>query len=402
MNVPLKKHDGSFLPDIRQSSTQHRVKQQKETPQILSKEETARITSSLKQNICVEMLQEGFHRSYSELFFLLLSDQSRRSADFSLAVQLQTPLDQHQDKLETIRRHLSSAEQAERSGYWLEVCKQRMFLGRFFSAPEDRWLSLHFYHSCADIKQGSRLTVEARACLAEIYLQQGKLEQAKQQAELCINQAEFSGWMDSGGQPLRLRALRALSTIYTGLAAASLDAADYGEGLKLLHQSCSIATESEDKHSEAGASYQLGLGYQRAGDHTAAKQFFNRSMQMCGTLQDTEGLGKCYKAMAKSLHSEGNDAEAIRFLEKLVDICVMMPRQLVEAFLSLGHVYFTQGQYERASEFFLKSYELSCDLDDVALLQEAQVWVGSARAHSTVREYLADDVDRDRRSSGTE
>lgn len=40
--------------------------------------------------------------------------------------------------------------------------------------------------------------------------------------------------------------------------------------------------------------------------------------------------------------SEGNDAEAIRFLEKLVDICVMMPRQLVEAFLSLGHVYFTQ------------------------------------------------------------
>ncbi|TMS02201.1 Tetratricopeptide repeat protein 29 [Larimichthys crocea] len=236
MNVPLKKHDGSFLPDIRQSSTQH--------------------------------------RSYSELFFLLLSDQSRRSADFSLAVQLQTPLDQHQDKLETIRRHLSSAEQAERS--------------------------------------------------------------------------------------------------------------------------------AEDKHSEAGASYQLGLGYQRAGDHTAAKQFFNRSMQMCGTLQDTEGLGKCYKAMAKSLHSEGNDAEAIRFLEKLVDICVMMPRQLVEAFLSLGHVYFTQGQYERASEFFLKSYELSCDLDDVALLQEAQVWVGSARAHSTVREYLADDVDRDRRSSGTE
>ncbi|TKS93253.1 Tetratricopeptide repeat protein 29 [Collichthys lucidus] len=201
-----------------------------------------------------------------------------------------------------------------------------MFLGRFFSAPEDRWLSLHFYHSCADIKQGSRLTVEARACLAEIYLQQGELEQAKQQAELCIKQAD--GWMDSDGQSLKLRALRALSIIYTRLAAASLAAADYDEGLKLLHQSCSIATES----------HHIGL------DESS-----------------------CVRV------SEGNDAEAIRFLEKLVDICGMMPRQLAEAFLSLGHVYFTQGQYERASEFFLKTYELSCDLGDVALLQEAQV-----------------------------
>ncbi|TKS93248.1 Sodium/bile acid cotransporter 7 [Collichthys lucidus] len=140
-------------------------------------------------------------------------------------------------------------------------------------------------HSCADIKQGSRLT------------------------------------------SLKLRALRALSIIYTRLAAASLAAADYDEGLKLLHQSCSIATES----------HHIGL------DESS-----------------------CVRV------SEGNDAEAIRFLEKLVDICGMMPRQLAEAFLSLGHVYFTQGQYERASEFFLKTYELSCDLGDVALLQEAQ------------------------------
>ncbi|KAG8005948.1 Tetratricopeptide repeat protein 29 [Nibea albiflora] len=245
--------------------------------------------------------------------------------------------------------------------------------------------------------------------------------------------------MDSDGQPLKLRALRALSTIYTRLADALLDAADYDEGLKLLHQSYSLATESEDKRSQGEVSYQLGLGYQRAGDHGTAKQFFNTSMQICGTLQDTDGLGKCYKAMAKSLHryagtnpliqnfysstsyvqtfisldesscvcvSEGNVSEAIRFLEKLVDICVMTPRQLVEAFLSLGHVYFTQGEYERASEFFLKSYELSCDLDDVALLLEAQVWYGSARAHSTIREYIADvasadGVDREQTTSGT-
>lgn len=71
----------------------------------------------------------------------------------------------------------------------------------------------------------------------------GELEQARQQAEQCIKQAEDGGWIDSAGRPLRLLARQALWRIYSRLADASLDAKDYNEALKLLHKGYSTAAE---------------------------------------------------------------------------------------------------------------------------------------------------------------
>ena len=60
------------------------------------------------------------------------------------------------------------------AGSWSVVCEQRLSLGQYFSVPEDVWLSLHFYHSCVDRQPGgSRPVAEARACMAELYLQRG-------------------------------------------------------------------------------------------------------------------------------------------------------------------------------------------------------------------------------------
>ncbi|KAI3376058.1 hypothetical protein L3Q82_016587, partial [Scortum barcoo] len=335
--------------------------------------------------------------SFAELFFLLSSDQDRRAAaEPGSAFSLQTPLDQQQDKLETMRHRLSRAEQAERIGSWSVVCEQRLILGQYFSAPEDLWLSLHFYHSCTDRKHGgcSRPATEARAHLAELYLQRGELDQARQQAELCIRHAEDGGWLDLAGRPLKLQARRALWRIYSRLSDAPLDAANYSEALELLHKGHGFATESEDKEVEGEASYRLGLAYQRAGDHDTAKQFFNTCMQICGTLQDADGLGKSYKAMAKSLESEGNIYETIQCLETLVDISRSngLQHNLVEGYLCLGNMYYKRGQYERACEFFLQGYQIACDLGDVTLLQKAQVFFASSRAHSLIREYSADVV----------
>ncbi|XP_073331102.1 tetratricopeptide repeat protein 29 isoform X2 [Pagrus major] len=394
-----QRHSAPFLPEItanRRRCTQFRRKQQKtsdKSAQILSKEEISLFRNSMKQNICVQMLQEGFHRSFSELFFLLSSDQDRRAAaEPGSAVRLQTPLDQQQDQLETMRLHLSLVEQAERTGSWSVVCEQRLFLGHYFSALENLWLSLHFYQRCVEPGGSSRPAAEARGCMAELYLQRGELEQAQQQAELCIQQAEAGGWLDSAGQPLRLRARQTLWRVYSRLADAPLDAEDYDEALTLLHKGYSKAIESEDKQVEGEASYRLGLTYQSAGDHDRAKQFFNTSMQIFGTLQDADGLGKCYKAMGKCIESEGNVDETVDCLERFVDISRSngLQHNLADAYLCLGNNYYTRRQYQRAAEFFLQGYEVACSLEDVALLQRAQVLVAGARAHSLIRKYSAD------------
>ncbi|XP_055369718.1 tetratricopeptide repeat protein 29 isoform X2 [Betta splendens] len=393
-----------LLPDVRTRSkgARYRLKDSLQTDlasdkpaQILSKEDVAQSRNSLMHSICVEMLRGGFHRSFSELFSLLSSEEAQRAAaEPGSALSLQAPLAEQQDKLETIRLHLCRAEQAERTGSWSVACDQRLLLGLHFSAPEDLWLRLHFYHSCADREQGgrSRPATEARACMAELYLQRGDLEQAKLQAEACLKQAEDGGWMDSAGQPLRLRARQALCRIYSRLADAPPAASDHHQALTLLHRGHSMAAESEDKRLQGEAACRLGLAYQRAGDHGTARKLFSTYMQICGTVQDTDGLGEAYEAMARSHDSKGNVDEAVRCLEELADISRSngMQHKLADACVSLGRIYYSLRQYTRAWESFLQGFAVACDVGDMALLQKAQVWAATARAHGTMRDHITD------------
>ncbi|XP_047192228.1 tetratricopeptide repeat protein 29 isoform X2 [Scophthalmus maximus] len=416
-----RRRAGSLLPEVtskRGRSSQNRAKPDNESlhtssewdesAQVASKREIALFRNSLKQNVCVRMLQEGNHRSFSELFYLLQAERDRRAAaepSSALSSELRPLLEEQREKLETVRLHMCEAEQAERTGSWPAMCEHRLFLGQFFSAPEDQLLSLHFFHSCADREQGrsSRPATEARACMAELYLQQGELEEARQQAELCIRQAEDGGWLDLSGRPLRLRARQTLWRIYDQLAVAPMDAANYSEALELLHKGYSMATESDDKQIEGEAAHRLGLAYQRTGDHNTAKKFFNTYMQICVTMNDAGGIGKAYKAMAKSMESEGNMEETIRCLEELVHITRIngLLHNLADACLLLGNIYCTTvrakhiniySHYIRALEFFIQGYEVSCETGDVSLQQKAQVLVARARAQSLLGTYGADVV----------
>ncbi|CAJ1085757.1 tetratricopeptide repeat protein 29 isoform X2 [Xyrichtys novacula] len=426
-------HTETFLPEIppnrkkRRKGSYYRLEEplkaglvSEYSTHIPSIAEISKFRNSLKQNICVEILLEGFHRTFSELFYLLNSDRDRReSAEPGTDLARQTPLEEQKDKLETMRRHLSRAEQAERTRSWTVVCEQRLFLGRYFSSQEDLWLRLHFCHSCADREYGgrSRSATEARVHLAEHYLQTGELEQAQQQAEICIQQAEGGDWLDSDGQPLKLRGAKALWRIYLKIADPLLDAEEYRKALALLHIGYDEVLKTEDKQLEAEAAYGLGLTNQRAGDHKRAKQFFNTCMQIYSTLEDAEGLVKSYMAMAKSLQSEGNIDETVQWLEKSADVSLSSGQQhrLVDAYLRLGKIYNERSQSTRAYEFFLQGYEVACDVGDVSLLDQiqvrcssmivtalfqifsvnfgpfvSQVIVGTLRAHRLMEKYSAD------------
>uniref|UniRef100_G3Q418 Tetratricopeptide repeat protein 29 n=1 Tax=Gasterosteus aculeatus aculeatus TaxID=481459 RepID=G3Q418_GASAC len=359
-----------------------RMKQQQESLQtesvhILTQAETSRFRNSPKQNICVELLQGGYHRSFTEFFTLLDRDRVGRATP---KPGLRTPLYRQRDKLETMLLHLRQAEQAENTCSWTAACDQRLLLGRYFSDPEDLWLSRHFYHRSADAERGghSRPATEARARLAEIYLQLGELQQARQQAERCVRQADEGGW------PLRLEARRTLWRVCSRLA----DAAQPAEALRLLHEGLRAAAESEDKRSESEASYRLGLTYQSAGDHDQAKKFFNSCIQISDELQDADWLGKSYKAMAASLESQGYTHEGLQLLEKLVVISRGSGREhaLADSLMCLGHVYFKKSQYTTACEYFLQAHEVLSAVGDVSLLQESQVSLAMSRSRLSERE----------------
>ncbi|KAF0028984.1 hypothetical protein F2P81_018089 [Scophthalmus maximus] len=210
----------------------HEQQQQQQQQQQRDFDVHVTFRNSLKQNVCVRMLQEGNHRSFSELFYLLQAERDRRAAaepSSALSSELRPLLEEQREKLETVRLHMCEAEQAERTG---------------------------------------------------------ELEEARQQAELCIRQAEDGGWLDLSGRPLRLRARQTLWRIYDQLAVAPMDAANYSEALELLHKGYSMATESDDKQIEGEAAHRLGLAYQRTGDHNTAKKVLvarARAQSLLGT-----------------------------------------------------------------------------------------------------------------------
>ncbi|KAL6118320.1 ttc29 [Pungitius sinensis] len=349
---------------------------QTESVQILTLPETCRFRNSLKQNICVELLQDGYHRSFSEFFTLLDPDRVWTGAP---EPDVRTPLDGQRDKLETMLLHLRQAEQAENTCSWTAACDQRLLLGRYFSAPEDLWLSLHFYHRCADAERGghSRPATEALARLAEIYLQLGELQQARRQAERCVRQADEGGW------PLRLEARRTLWRIYSRLA----EEAPPAEAQQLLHEGRRVAAESEDKRSESEACYRLGLTYQRAGDHDKAKKFLNSCIQI-GDGLDADWLGKSYKAMAVSVKSQGYTQDALQFLEKMVVVSRGNDQKhnLADGLMCLGHAYFKKSEYSAACEYFLQACEVLSLAGDVSLLQESQVSLAMSRSRLSQQE----------------
>uniref|UniRef100_A0A3Q2U5L0 Tetratricopeptide repeat protein 29 n=1 Tax=Fundulus heteroclitus TaxID=8078 RepID=A0A3Q2U5L0_FUNHE len=364
-------------------------------PSILSRKEIALYRNCPKQYVCVEMLQDGYHGAFSELFSLLRSDQDQRTQALPGSARLQAPpLEDQRDKLETIRLHLSLAEKAEREGAWTAVCEERLRLGRYFSSHQDFRLSFHFYHSCADRERGgrSRPATEARLHLAELYRQHGDPEEARQQAEMGLKQAEQGGWLDSDGRPLRLWACRELAKSCSLLGEAFHAEKDFDTAKKLLQYGSKMALEGEDRCVEGEVLFKQGLSLQSLGDHGAARQAFSTCLQIFSELQDVNALVRNYKAMAKSLESEGNVQEALWLLEEAANTCRSsgLRGELADVCLHLGNIYCHLGQPKRACEYFLQGYKAACSTGDVTLLQKAQVKLGVTCAHVYVGQYSGD------------
>ncbi|XP_067117440.1 tetratricopeptide repeat protein 29 [Osmerus mordax] len=361
----------------------------------VSRGEVASFRNSLKQNICVAMLSEGFHRSFSELWSLLCCwREARLAAGPGSALWLQRPLEEQPHKMHMLHTHLTLAEAAQRRGAWAEVYDSQLFLARFFSSPEDSWLSRHFQQ--AGLASSRRVSLdsgrrEAQACanMGRLCLEQGQLDQAREYYECFRRRALGRAWQGEDGVSLYSQACQGLCLVYGQQAQRLLLAGHDQHAVETLTLAFCTAQEAGDRKTEGEAAYRVGLAYQRIGDQQAAKKFLNMYMEVCSDLGDAAGLGKAYKAIAKSLESEGQSDEMIRYLEMFAEVSQSSNLQtnLQEACTCLGHVYTEMGQQERGCGYLERSYQLACDLGEVPLLQRAQVVLGNARAQSMARKY---------------
>ncbi|KAM6949239.1 tetratricopeptide repeat protein 29 [Aplochiton taeniatus] len=390
MNAAAARRNVLHLPEIK--NRKEKEKQSRESPG-----PGHSFRNSLRQTVCVDMLRKGFHRSFRELVSLLQRwTESRLQAGPGSAIWLHTPIDQQPNKLHTLQRYLTQGEAARRAGQWVDLYSSHLALARFFSSPADVWLSSHFYQ--ASLESGRRVQTDggrrhAEACgnMGRVYTEQGHLDQAREQFEAFYQLTAGCSWVDSEGTPLHSLACVCLWRVYNQLAQKPLGLKDYRPAIQTLTKAYDMAREASDKMIIGEAAHQLGLAYQSVGDLQTSKKFLNIAMEISSSLKDTDSLGKSYKAIAKSMESEGKLGETVQYLEKFAAVSQSTNQlhNLEEACMCLGVIFSARGQYARACEHFEKGYDIACTMGEGPLLQRGQVLVGTARAHSMIRKYSA-------------
>ncbi|XP_066488519.1 tetratricopeptide repeat protein 29 [Tiliqua scincoides] len=355
----------------------------------LSKQEAAAYRNSYKKNICIDMLRQGYHKSFAELFTLIEKWNALREASGpGSAIWLEKSLEEQPDKLDQLYYFLTRTEAAQRSEYYEEMYINQLNLAYCFNKPEDKWLRNYFYEQCYKTAQlikidGGRKEAEAHTNMGLVYEEQGQFLKAVEHYEAFYQLTVGRVWKDDTGQNLNTVACEHLWRIYTLLADKMLENKEPQEAIKTLIKALEMAKEAGNKKMEGEAAYCLGLAYHSTGELNIAILKLNVYLEISKMLGDYVGLGRAYQALAQVLVRHGEVAAAIKYLEKFMAIAkrVELSQSLVDACTFLGNIYNESGNYSKACEYFEQAFAAANTLGDLALLDETKVYCGIGKAH---------------------
>nr|KAF6402806.1 tetratricopeptide repeat domain 29 [Rousettus aegyptiacus] len=313
----------------------------------LSKEEVAAYRNSYKKSICVDMLRDGFHKSFTELFALMEKwDALREAARLRSLLWLQRPLEEQPDKLDHFYYYLTRAEVAERKGFFEDVYNNLYALACYFNNSEDKWVRNHFYERCFQIAQlikidGGKKEAEAHGHMGLLFEEDGQLLEAAEHYEAFHQLTQGRVWKDETGRFLNLLACESLLRTYRLLSDKMLENKEYKQAISILIKASEIAKEGNDKKMEGEAAYYLGLAHLAAGHYETALTVLNAYGKISTDLDDDLSLGRAYEAIARVLQSQGEMTEAINYLKKVVNISQNNFQWLdvVRASTMLGDIY---------------------------------------------------------------
>ncbi|XP_052075827.1 tetratricopeptide repeat protein 29-like isoform X1 [Mytilus californianus] len=359
----------------------------------LSKKQTTRFRNSYKHNLCLDMLQDGYHKSFSELFALIKQqeEERQRQGEESLMWTMVMLKDQH-EKLDMLKQHLCKAEEAERKGDFGEVYRSRYELARYFQSGGDKWLADHFFTTC--LQTSAQVKGDNGKTQAQGYLnvglaleEQGDVLSAAEHFEAYYKlSVDHREWIQADNLTFHTDACINLWRIYSSIA-ASIEEEDSQESLDYLIKALKLATESQDKELQGIASYRLGHAYEQNGDGETALLHLNEYLKICTAESDSEGIGKACDAIAKAYAKQGKVEESITYLKKFVEVAEKSGEEvaLSKACHNLGNIFNSLGRYSEATEYFSKSYNLSRSLGDKEAISTNRVQFGIAMAHKMMK-----------------
>ncbi|NWX24253.1 TTC29 protein, partial [Aegotheles bennettii] len=355
----------------------------------LSKQEAAANRNSYKKNICIHMLRQGYHKSFSELFTLIQKwNALREAAGPGSAIWQQKSLEEQPDKLDQLYHFLTRAEAAQRAGHYEEVYDNQLNLAYCFNGPEEKWLSNYFYEQCFNTAQlvtidGGKREAQAHANMGLINEEQGQVMKAAEHYEAFHQLTEGSTWKDETGYTYNSLACKHLWRIYTLLADKMLENKEHQQAIKTLIKALKMAKEGGDRKMEGEAAYCLSLAYNVAGEQQKALSILNTSVEIFTGLCDSAGLRRAYAAITEILVSQGKADETIQCLGEFMKAAenAHLNQSLVDSCVLFGNICNERGNYNEAFEKFIQAFEAAKTLNNLPLVDETKTYCGIANAH---------------------
>ncbi|EDO47081.1 predicted protein, partial [Nematostella vectensis] len=355
-----------------------------------------RYRNTYEHNLCLDMLRDGFHQSFCELFNLMRQqreEQERLGPDSGLANQVL--LEEDADKLDQLKYHLTTAEAAKRRGKMDHVYSSLLALAQYFEQSGDAWLSDHFYSSCLKTSlkirgDGRRKESEANCNVGLSLEKKGDLHKAAEYFESFYNLTKGRIWQMDSGENLHSMSCENLRRVYTAISDLVTEE-DVRAGIGYLLKAYEMAKESGDTRQEGLAGYRLGAAYESVGDPETALLYHNGYLEKCQQLQDDVGMGRACQALARAYEIQGDVGSAMKYLEmfvELADRAKQLPEQQKACF-SLGSMYNSQGKYLDSVRMFQRAYEIAQDLHNPVITEQARIQLGIASGHVVLSGYAS-------------
>ncbi|GFN94233.1 tetratricopeptide repeat protein 29 [Plakobranchus ocellatus] len=368
---------------------------------LLRKQDIAKFRNSYKHNLCLDMLTEGYHLSFCEMVNLIRQQMDRREAAGPESFLWQKPVLKDQtEKLDLMKTYLTQAEAASRKGDWASEYASRYELAQVFKDnPDDMWLTDHFFHTCLEVakkehKDKGKLQAEGH-CNVGLCLQANRSyrEAAKHFEEYHrLSQNNKDEWFSVNGTSFYTDACIRLNNIYTIIGTElgrTGEEEDNEASLEILTQALEMAKCSQDKKLEGEASYMLGIAYQKNNQlDTALTHLFN-FYESCQGDSNSEGIGTACDAIAKIYARQGNKEKSVEFLKRFVELTEKtgLEKEYCLACHNLGNVCNSVGNYDEATEYFSKAYNISRALGDPESTNVNRVQYGIAIAHRMMGKF---------------
>lgn len=358
---------------------------------IISKIDAAVYRSTFMHNLCINMLKEGYHKSFSELYNLLADRRKRRLLEGpDSTLWEETPLHDQHEKLEELAKYLTKAETVQRHKKWKDVYECRVRLAEYFLTSGDRWLSDHFFSTALDVSRnirldGRRREAEAHCNRALAYERNGSLQEAVEHMRQFHEITGGQPWRNDDDVALSSLACRHLCRIYTALADGNKN---IDQQLRYLNQALKVASESNETLQKAKCGLNIAKKYEETGDSKTAIECLNECLEMAQDLGDAQLCGAACRAMATSLQSIGDIKRALDYFEMYAETSKqagLLP-QVVSASCCLSKVNITQGEYEKSVDHSEAAYKFTKELEP-ANIAHPSVLVGLARGFAVSSQY---------------